>query len=186
MKAFAVAIFALWLSADAAMAQTTQEMTWALGEVGEELITATWFSARMDASTGGSLKQNVEGFIGYLVIAVIAGWLYFAGFNETWYAVEYHVSPGKIHIDTKPKDCDFMHAPLGDKGCHYEAAAAAYNAAGEVVGGDDAPKYSHDSKTGKPIISWDKGKSWVWFTGADIPDTKINSVVVTWSKVTDD
>ena len=37
MRAFAVALLALHLSADAAMAQTDQEMIWAMGEVGEEL-----------------------------------------------------------------------------------------------------------------------------------------------------
>lgn len=78
-----------------------------------------------------------------------------------------------------------MHAPLGNKECHYEAAVTAYNAAGDLVGGDDAPKYSHDTKTGKPIISWDDGKTWVWFARADIPDQKVKSVIVTWSKVTD-
>jgi len=115
----------------------------------------------------------------------LAGWLYFVGFNATWYMVEYQVSPDKIHVDAKPKDCNFWRAPLGDQECHYEASATAYNATGQVVGGDDAPKYAH-STTGKPIISWDKGKTWVLFTGADIPDQKINPVVVTWSKVKDD
>ncbi len=98
--------------------------------------------------------ETISGLIGFLIIAGIAGWLYFVGFNATWYAVEYKVSTSKVHIDTEPKDCDFMHAPLGNKECLYEAAVAAYNAAGEVVGGDDAPKYAH-STTGKPIISWD-------------------------------
>lgn len=91
------------------------------------------------------MRDNVEGFFGYLVIAGIAGWLYFVGFDATWYAVEYQVSPDKIHVDAKPKDCDFMHAPLGEKGCHYEAAAAAYNTAGEVVGGETLQSTSqHD------------------------------------------
>jgi hypothetical protein len=126
-----------------------------------------------------------SGLIGFLVIAGIAGWLYFVGFNATWYAVEYKVSPEKIHIDAKPKDCDFMHAPLGNKECHYEAAVTAYNAAGQVVGGDGTPKYGHDTKTGKPIVSYDDGQTWVWFTGDDIPNPIVKSVVVTWSKVTD-
>ena len=53
------------------------------------------------------------------------------------------------------------------------------------MGGDDAPKYSHDTKTGKPIVSWDNGKSWVWYPGAEIPDQKVKSVSVSWIKVTD-
>jgi hypothetical protein len=99
-------------------------------------------------------KDTISGWIGILVIAGIAGWLYFVGFDATWYAVEYKVSPDKVHVDTKPKDCDFMHAPLGNKECHYEAKATAYNAAGLSA-------------------------------AAGFPDQKINSVVVTWSKVKD-
>ena len=37
MRAFAVTLLALYLSAGAAMALTDQEMMWAVGEVGEEL-----------------------------------------------------------------------------------------------------------------------------------------------------
>jgi hypothetical protein len=73
-----------------------------------------------------------------------------------------------------------MHAPLGNKECYYEAAVAAYNAAGEIVGGDDAPKYGHDSRTAKPIGSWGNGKNWVWFMGADIPNPTVNSVAAVW------
>jgi hypothetical protein len=38
----------------------------------------------------------------------------------------------------------------------YEAAVNAYNAAGGLVGGDQAPKYGRDGKTAKPIVSYDK------------------------------
>jgi hypothetical protein len=41
MRALAVALLALWLSAGAATAQTEREMRWALGEVGEELQTCS-------------------------------------------------------------------------------------------------------------------------------------------------
>jgi hypothetical protein len=88
-----------------------------------------------------------------------------------------------MHIDPQPSDCDFIHAPLGDKGCHYEASVAAYNSAGQVVGGDRAPKYGHDQKTGKPIVSDDNGHTW-WLLDNE-PDKKVQSVVVTWSKVTE-
>jgi hypothetical protein len=67
----------------------------------------------------------------------------------------------------------------------YQASVAAYNATGALVGGHDAPKYGHDTKTGKPIISWDNGKTWDWYAGADVPSSKVDSVMVTWLKVTD-
>jgi len=95
------------------------------------------------------------------------------------------VPTDKVVMDAKPTDCDFMHAPLGNKDCHYEAAVTAVNAAGDVVGGDHAPKYGHDSQTGRPIVSYDNGKTWDRFPAADLPDQRAASVIVTWSKVKD-
>jgi hypothetical protein len=131
-------------------------------------------------------KDTISGWIGIAAFVFFIGYIGSSGwFNAIWYGVEYGVDPFIVSVDSKPKDCDFMHAPMGNKECHYDAKATAYNAVGEVVGGANAPKYSHDIKTGKPIVSYDDGKTWDWFYGADIPDTKIKSVVVTWSKVTD-
>lgn len=97
----------------------------------------------------------------------------------------YAVSPGRIQIEPKPTDCDFMRAPLGEKGCHYDETVTAYNAEGDVVGGDNAPRYSNDTKTGKPIISWDNGKTWEWLAADHVPDQTIKTLQVTWHKVTD-
>ena len=121
----------------------------------------------------------------FLLIAVISGGTYWAGgINKVWYSVAYKVSPDHVQVDAKPKDCDFMHAPLGDKDCHYEAVVEAYNAKGDWIGGDNAPEFGHDTKTGKPIVSYDAGKTWEWFPD-DIPNPKIESVLVKWVKKTD-
>jgi hypothetical protein len=96
--------------------------------------------------------------------------------------VKYHVNPSKVEVENKPKDCDFMHAPVGRKECHYEAEATAFNAAGQVI--DHRVKFSRDTN-GKPIISLDDGKTWVWDDGTEIRDRRIKSVSVTWSKVAD-
>jgi hypothetical protein len=121
----------------------------------------------------------------YSILAAIIVFVVWAGgITEAWYCAKYQVTPDKLHVDAEPKDCDFMHAPLGIKGCHYEADVNAYNAEGSLVGGDHAPKYGRDSKTGKTIISWDGGKTWEWMMGA-IPNTKVTSIVVSWVKVTD-
>jgi hypothetical protein len=53
--------------------------------------------------------------------------------NGVWYGVEYGVSPSKVDTEPKPKDCDFIHSPLGDKGCSYKAHVKAYNAADENI-----------------------------------------------------
>jgi hypothetical protein len=106
--------------------------------------------------------------------------------DTLWYAAEYKVSMDNVHTNKKPKDCDWMRAPLGDKGCHFKRIVAAFNASGEQVGGDDAPKYSRDTKTGKPIVSYDNGKTWGWFPAPEAPDLKVKNVEVRWTKVTDD
>lgn len=106
------------------------------------------------------MSDKRDSWIGFLVVAGIGAYVYWAGGIKTvWYAATYGVPTDTIHVAAQPSDCDFMHAPLGQKGCRYESTVTAYNAAGEVVGGDDAPKYGHDTKTGKPIISWDNGKT---------------------------
>jgi hypothetical protein len=108
-------------------------------------------------------------FIGFMIwVFSPDSWM-----NSVWYSVSYHVALGKVHIDKKPSDCDWTHAPLGNKGCRYKATVTAYNSAGMVVGGDGAPKYSTDPK-GHPIISYNDGKTWDWFAG-DISDLKVNS-----------
>jgi len=121
--------------------------------------------------------------ISLLVIAGIGAYIYWAGGIKTvWYAATYRVGIDKVQVDPEPTNCDFMHAPLGQKDCHYESTVAAYNTTGTLIGGDYAPKYGHDSNTGKPIISWDQGKTWVWFDGTEIPDQKVTSVIVSWTK----
>jgi hypothetical protein len=118
-----------------------------------------------------------------LVLLAVAGFYFFtpaSWINAIWYGVEYKVSPGDVHTDAKPSDCDFMHSPLGDKGCSYKAHVKAYNSSGVLVDGE-APKYGRDTKTGSPIISYDGGKSWNWYA-ADLPDPKVASVQVFWLK----
>jgi hypothetical protein len=87
---------------------------------------------------------------------------------------------GDVRTDAKPNDCDFIHAPLGDKGCDYKAHVKVYNADGVLVAGENAPKYGSDAKTAKPIISYDGGKNWDWYIGAAVPNPKPKSVKVFW------
>jgi hypothetical protein len=125
---------------------------------------------------------------GFLIIVGLFAWFFWVPYswtNAVWYAVKYRVSIDQVHTDDKPSDCDWGRAPLGNKACHFKAVVTAYNAAGVVVGGDDAPKYGHDSKTGQPIVSYDDGKTWAWLPASAIPDPKIKTVTIRWAKVTD-
>ena len=36
------------------------------------------------------------------------------------YSIAHHISLGSVQVATRPSDCDWGHAPLGDKGCSYE------------------------------------------------------------------
>jgi hypothetical protein len=83
--------------------------------------------------------------------------------NAIWYGATYRVSTDKVHtFGNKPHDCDWVRAPIGDKGCHYEADVRAYDAAGEIVGGNDVPpRYGKDGKPVKPSrleVWWRKVK----------------------------
>ena len=102
-------------------------------------------------------------------VCLVVYWLFYIGPSATWRVAEYMTD--NVHIDPKPSDCDFLHAPLGEKDCHYEPIVAAYNVSRELVGGDYAPKYRYDT-IGRPIISWDKGKTWFWCDCAKISEPK--------------
>jgi hypothetical protein len=92
-----------------------------------------------------------------------------SSFISVWYALRYGVHLSDVQTDTRPGECDYNHAPLGYKGCRYQALVIVRNADGVIVAGDSAPKYSHDVKTAKPIISYDEGKTWSWYQGDAIP-----------------
>jgi hypothetical protein len=129
-------------------------------------------------------QSDESGCVGGFAILAAVGFFIFAPAswtNAVWYAIEYNVDLGDVHTDAKPSDCDFLHAPLGSKGCTYKSHVKAYNSSGVLIGGEDAPKYGHDTKTGKPIISYDDGKTWDWYA-ADLPNPKVASVQVFWRK----
>jgi hypothetical protein len=119
---------------------------------------------------------------------VIAAAVLFAVFapsawtNSVWYAAQFGVSPTAVHSVDKPKDCDFIHAPLGDKGCSYKAVATAYNADGVPLRGENLPRFGKDTNTGKTIISYDDGKHWDWYVGTSAEPDKITTVTVTWKR----
>jgi hypothetical protein len=118
-----------------------------------------------------------------VVVLVVAGFLAFTNYgNALWYSLKYKVRMSDVQMDAKPNDCDFMYAPLGDKGCSYKSHVEVYNADGELVAGDGAPKYGTDTNTGKPIISYDGGKNWDWYIGTTVPNAKRKSVRVFWVK----
>jgi hypothetical protein len=63
------------------------------------------------------------------------------------YLIKYGVSADKIYLDPKPPDCDFWHAPVGNKGCHYQSVVIARDAKDvrEIRRGDGDPNRRFDS-----------------------------------------
>jgi hypothetical protein len=99
------------------------------------------------------------------------------------YSFEYNCPSDQVHRSPRPTDCDWGHAPLGDKDCHYKKIVSAYNAAEYVVAGDGAAIYGGDQATGKVIVSYDDRKTWQILT-PDSPalDRRVKSVEISWVK----
>ena len=64
--------------------------------------------------------------------------------NSIWYAEKYGVNWSDVQTDAKPKECDFLRAPLGYKDCSYTAHVKVFNADGALVAGENAPMYGSD------------------------------------------
>ena len=133
-------------------------------------------------------KSGIAETLGGLIILGVLGLIVWSILPDSWTdkikcSMEYSVDLAQVRRNIKPTDCDFMHAPLGDKSCHYKKTVSAYNAAGDAVAGDDAPKYAKNTY-GNTIVSYDEGKTWT-VLDTPAPDLRIKSVEIGWTKVAD-
>jgi hypothetical protein len=75
-------------------------------------------------------KSEVEEWIGRIAAALFIGVIVFLvakyGFNAVWYGTKNGVGADRTYVEAKPIDCDYDYAPLGNKGCHYEARETTY------------------------------------------------------------
>jgi hypothetical protein len=67
----------------------------------------------------GAIRGWFWGFVS-VAITACSYWL-----GPAVYSIKYAVSADKIHVDPKPADCNFWHAPVGKKGCHYQRVVIA-------------------------------------------------------------
>jgi hypothetical protein len=75
-----------------------------------------------------------------IIIAVVFFW------HSKWsYALYYNADSSHVSIEDKPHDCDFLKAPLGEKGCHFTRVVSTVEIA--------------TSKANLPIESFDGGKT---------------------------
>jgi hypothetical protein len=46
--------------------------------------------------------------------------------DKAWCSVRYGAEFANITVEKRPLDCDFVHAPFGAKGCHYEKRTSVF------------------------------------------------------------
>jgi len=90
------------------------------------------------------------------IFMLIFGWFAYSGaeaacHSKTRFAVQYGVDSGHVYKDKKPHDCDWFTAPLGDKNCHYD-----------IESPKETVMTGTDKATGRAIVSYDEGKTWMW------------------------
>ena len=91
------------------------------------------------------------------------------------YALQYSLKLGSVSKDKKPRDCDWLRSPLGNKDCHFEVKI-------ETI------KEGFDEH-GAPVVSYDDGATWNPADGIDKPYPlaakvpTIRSVNISWEKL---
>lgn len=68
------------------------------------------------------MKNFFEQLLAYAILTVIlTGLVAVFAPAGSWYAVKYDVPVSHVIVEPEPHDCDFIRAPIGDKGCDYVA-----------------------------------------------------------------
>ena len=126
---------------------------------------------------GGALS-TIKGWVWGSVFVGIAACSYWIGPNV--YAIKYSVSADRVFVDPKPTDCDFWHAPLGTKECHYERIVTASYAKGGA-----RADYRYDPKTDQLIDLRTNEKASDIRPGERDTDARFDSVLISWVKKSD-
>lgn len=79
-------------------------------------------------------KKSDSGGKALVVLTIVGAIVWWFLPERIKVSVKYEVPEEHVFVDSKPKDCEWQHAPLGDKGCHYEKTVAPVkNNAGHVT-----------------------------------------------------
>jgi hypothetical protein len=71
------------------------------------------------AAFGNTLKVGIV----VLIFVVLAIRIFMIGPTAFWYTLRHNMILATVVTEPRPTDCDFWHAPVGLKDCHYERAA---------------------------------------------------------------
>ena len=148
---------------------------------------------RLDNIEAAVKSNNQEfGWVGLFIV----GWLVFTAAPDMWnsklrYSWWYNVAYKQVTLQKKPTDCNFFHAPLGDKGCHYDPQVNVVKVdnsnawGGQSISYDNGQDWIHTAKNsdGTPIVSRDGGKTW---SMDSVPAHTEPQVIVSWDKVDED
>lgn len=111
-----------------------------------------------------------------LFVVLCAYWGADVWYSRWAYELYYGLDSNHLSIDKKPHDCDFWKAPIGAKECHYKRIVSTV----EIGKG---------AKTNRPMMSFDGGKTWSYFTpdpGTTVAQgPTVTSASITWEKVED-
>lgn len=125
-----------------------------------------WLAAKLNATKIGRgiawffepLAQLIKWAAIVLLVGTALAWVFLPTFRHDVRTVE---GPGP-----KPADCDFLTAPLGNKGCHYEMRRVLIDAQGNYIA---TVNWFNSRTDGKP----------------DDPNVKAQTMVCSWEKVED-
>jgi hypothetical protein len=141
-----------------------------------------------------AIKNQPQQWGNWIFWAVVFWFLVPPLFSDMWhskasYSVQYDVTYDEVTIDKEPYDCNFLHAPIGGKGCHYERLIATTEVRsnrweGQDISYDDGKNWLLHAKNGNgdPIVSTDDGKTWSVSTDSE---KVAPSVSVYWHKEDD-
>jgi hypothetical protein len=113
-------------------------------------------------------------------------------FSKLRYSLWYNANYDQVTIQNKPADCNFFHAPMGGKGCHYDRQVSTVRVGpgtnpwgGQSISYDEGITWTQTAKNqnGDPIVSNDGGKSW---STEFVPSFTKPEVNVSWEKKDDD
>jgi hypothetical protein len=101
---------------------------------------------------------------------VIFVWLALAGFADMWnsklrYSWWYNVSYDQVTIQKESTECNFFHAPMGGKDCHYDREVSTIRVKTEAS---------------VNFVSFDEGKTW---TVDDANPLTKPHVIVSWERI---
>ncbi len=127
-----------------------------------------------------AVKEKGNNWWGTLFGILVAVWVVSLPsdiWHSKWrYSLSYNVPSSKVIVQSKPHNCAFFAAPIGEKYCHYDRDVSTVEWA--------------TSTTGQPIISTDEGKTWSVFDpdpAVKVPSTPtVEEVDISWEKKEED